>query len=125
MRTFTSSFGRRGIGGLVHIASMLPSHSLAMHGDYVPLVSTRIPLLVLITVLQRCQIIGVPSSSVSPVAAGSDSPMCSVDAWQLFGFRGVWLPLIHVELPDLVLWRPQILQYVLDILVGKLLMIGS
>lgn len=96
-----------------------------MHSNYVPLVSARIPLLVLITVLQRCQIIGVPSSSVSSVAAGSDSPMCSVDAWQLLSFRSIWLALIHVELPDLVLRCPQILQYILDILVGELLMIGS
>ena len=126
MPTFTSSsFRRRCIGGLVHIASMLSSHSLAMHGDYIPLISTCIPLLVLITILQRLQIISMCSSSFTSIATRSNTPMCSVDAGQLFSFGCSWLTLVHVKLPNLVLWRPQILKYVLNILISKLLMIGS
>jgi hypothetical protein len=60
---------------------MLPSHSLAVHRDYVPLIPTCIPLLVLIAILQCLQIISVSSSSVTSIATRSDTPMCSVDAW--------------------------------------------
>jgi hypothetical protein len=59
---------------------MLPAHSLAVHGDYVPLVSASIPLLILITILQRLQIISVSSSSITPIAASSDASMGSVYA---------------------------------------------
>lgn len=104
MATFTSSFRRSCIGTLVHIASMLASHSLAVHGDYVSLIATCIPLLVLITILQRLQIIRVSSSSFTSIAACSDTTMGSMNAWQLFSFGSIWLLVIHVKLPNLVLW---------------------
>ena len=50
--------------------------------------------------------------------------MGSVNAWQLFSFGSIWLLVVHVKLPNLVLWSPQILQYVLHILISKLLMIA-
>lgn len=87
------------------------SHCLVVHRYDISVITTGISLLVWI-ILQLIVVISI----ISIVAAGSRLTMRTVYAGQFFSLGSVWLStVVDVQLGQLVLWRPQILQDILDV----------